>query len=407
MKKYLLITAVCWTFGSLAQMGVDTYDSVVYHHVVGVDGFGDYGASALQNGVANKFVFGGFIDSTTKNNSFNRHRGVNRIGVVANGEVYYRNYDARILKNKEWGFEIVAAANYFGGALYTRDMFGLGMYGNLNYVGDTLSMSGMNISFTGMQKVGFGLIDVKTKSSVRLNLYNISSRFDADFRDLELIQSEDGYEMTLVMDGEVEMSQSAKFNQGFGAGVDVDIRIPISWVNEREARLQFKAENIGFGYMYEPQKRYNFDTTITFDGFRFNQLVSENGYFSDSLSLLDTLGINSSETKSGFLLPGYIQIGKMIDRNADYKLQSFFGVRIYPTLIYSPFAFAGVDYKFTDHVRAGLSVSYGGFSGVRVGAYGQFNWDRFGFGLGSDNFSGFMRSGGNGTSLYASAVCRF
>ena len=407
MKGILVLIVSLSAFVSKAQMNSDVYDTVSYHHEIGLNGLGDYGATSIRNGVTNRFVLGGMITNEIKDASLSRHGGVNRFGLNAGGNVYYRNGQTHIFKKKNLGYEIAAGTNYFGGVLYARDMFGLAMYGNQNYIGDTMLMSGMNINFTAMQKIGFGLFDPASKSSARLNLYNISSRLSGSFRDLEIIQSEDGYEMEVVMDGEFEMAQSSNFNQGFGVGVDLDFRIPIGWINEHEAQIQFKAENIGFGYMYEAQKRYSFDTTISFQGFSFDDLIGENSIFGDSINILDTLGIRSEDVKSGFVLPGYIQVGKMIDQNADYNLQSFFGIRIYPTLIFSPFAYAGIDYRFSQHIHAGASVSYGGFSGLRVGAYGQFNWEQIGFGIGSDNFSGFMRAGGNGTSLYLRAVCRF
>lgn len=394
-------------FGAFGQMYMDQSDSTVFGQEVGVKSIGDYGASAVLNGITNKFFIGGFIDSTMKDNSLSRHSGVNRIGVNAGGEVYYRNANKKIFKNKDWGYEISAGVNYFGGALYGKDAFGLIFFGNQSYVGDTMNLSGMDVSFTAMQKVGFGFYDVKSKSSVRLNLFNISSRLNADFRDFEVQQSMDGQELTLVMDGDVTVGQSSQFNQGFGVGLDFDFRIPISWVKGDDAYIQFKSQNLGFGYMYEAQKKYSFDTTIVFDGFRFEQLISENGYFSDSISMLDTLGIRSEDVNSLFLLPGFIQVSKMVDNNSEKQLQSFFGLRVYPSLIFSPLGFAGADYRFNEHIHAGASVTFGGFSGLRFGAYGQFNWSKFGLGVGSDNFSGFMRQGGNGTSLYLNAVCRF
>ena len=97
--------------------------------------------------------------------------------------------------------------------------------------------------------------------------------------------------------------------------------------------------------MNESQKRYSFDTTILYTGFEFSDLIGDNAILSDSINLLDTLGIASSDVNPVFMLPGYLQVGKMIDRNSSYKLQSFFGIRLYPTLIYSPYVFAGVNYK--------------------------------------------------------------
>jgi len=407
MKNWLFLFFVLIGFGVQAQMYMDQSDSTVYGQEVGIYGIGDYGASAMQNGVANRMVLGGFIDSTVKNASMSRHSGVNRVGFNATGQIYYRNSNKRIFKKRDWGFEVVAGADYFGGALYGRDAFGLAFFGNQSYIGDTLNLSGLDASFTGMQKIGFGLFDVKSKSGVRFNIYNISSRFNADFRDFEILQSADGQELSIRMDGDVQVGQSARFNQGIGAGFDFDFRVPISWVKGNNAFLQVKGQNVGFGYMYEAQRQYNFDTTITFDGFRFEQLVAENGYFSDSISILDTLGIRSSDANPVFLLPGFIQVSKMVDRNSEQKLQSFFGLRVYPSLIFSPLGFAGADYRFNEHIHAGASVTFGGFTGLRFGAYGQFNWDRFGLGIGSDNLSGFARSGGNGTSLFLNAVCRF
>ncbi|XOV67265.1 MAG: hypothetical protein ACFHU9_16740 [Fluviicola sp.] len=407
MKIAAVLLLGALSFGANAQMYMDQSDTTSIQNEVGVKSIGDYGATAVQNGVTNRMFLGGFIDSTLKENSLSRHTAVNRIGVNAGGEIYYRNANQKLFKNKNWGYEISAGVNYFGGALYGRDAFDLVFFGNQNYIGDTMNLSGLDASFTAMQKIGFGFFDNKSKSSVRLNLYNISSRIDADFRDFEIMQSEDGQELTLRMDGDVTVGQSAQFNQGFGVGVDFDFRIPISWVKGDDAYLQFKSQNLGFAYMYEPQSRYSFDTTIVFDGFRFEQLVAESGYFSDSISILDTLGIRSQDVNSVFLLPGFIQVSKMVDNNSDKQLQSFFGLRVYPTLIFSPLGFAGADYRFNDHIHAGASVTFGGFAGLRFGAYGQFNWDKFGLGVGSDNFSGFMRSGGNGTSMYLNAVCRF
>ena len=407
MRIVTLLLFGLLSFGASAQMYMDQSDSTIYENEVGVKTIGDYGATAVQNGVANRMFLGGFIDSTMKGNSLSRHSVVNRIGVNSSGEIYYRNSQKKLFKKKDWGYEISAGVNYFGGAIYGRDAFGLLFFGNQDYIGDTMVLSGMDANFTAMQKIGFGLYDVKSKSSVRLNLYNINSRIDADFRDFELQQSADGQELTLMMDGDVTMGKSSKFNQGFGVGVDFDFRIPISWVKGDNAYLQFKAQNLGFGYMYEAQKKYSFDTTIVFDGFRFDQLISENGYFNDSISILDTLGIRSQDVNSTFLLPGFIQVSKMVDKQSEKQLQSFFGLRVYPSLIFSPLGFAGADYRFNEHVHAGASVTFGGFSGLRFGAYGQFNWEKFGLGVGSDNFSGFMRAGGNGTSMYLNAVCRF
>jgi hypothetical protein len=396
----LLIASSSWS-----QMQINSYDSTEYNHQFILSGNGDYSASGIENAIASKFVRGGFIDNEMKDASFDKHGAINRIGVDLSGELIYRNFKKKIFKKRDWGMQFQAGYYTFGGALYSRDLFGLAFYGNERYVGDTMSMSGTDLSLVAFQKVGFGFVDAKSKSSVIFNLYNISTRVSADFRDFEIAQTADGMNVDLLMDGEVEMGQNKKFSQGVGFGVDVDFRLTVAWYKKRDAKIQFMAKNIGFGYMHESQKRYSFDTTFNFSGFKFEQIIGDNAILSDSINLLDTIGIHSTDVNPVFMLPGYLQVGKMIDNNSEYKLQSFFGVRVYPSLIYSPYIFAGANYKPLDWLNVGASVSYGGFAGLRAGLYSNLSFDKFKMGLGTDNFIGMVSKRGNGQSLYLKLQC--
>ncbi|NRA12343.1 MAG: hypothetical protein HRT57_10350, partial [Crocinitomicaceae bacterium] len=355
--------------------------------------------------IISKFIKGGFIDDQMKDASFDKHGAINRIGGELSGEIIYRNYGTKIFKNKNWGMQFQGGYYTFGGALYSNDLFGLVFYGNERYLGDTISMSGTDLSMVSFQKIGFGLVDAESKSSVIFNLYNISNRVSGDFRDLEIAQTTDGMNVDLLMDGVVEMSQNSKFSQGIGFGFDTDFRLTVAWYKDRDAKIQFIAKNFGFGYMHESQKRYSFDTTFSYSGFDFEQIIGDNAILNDSVNVLDTLGIQSTESNPFFILPGYLQVGKMIDNNSEYKLQSFFGVRVYPTLIYSPYIFAGANYKPLDWLNVGASVSFGGFAGFKAGLYSNLTWDKFKMGIGTDNFIGMVSKKGNGQSLYLKLQC--
>ena len=390
---------------SWSQMQTNSYDSIEYNHQIILNGTCDYSASGIENGITSKFVRGGIIDDQMKDASFDKHGAINRVGVDLSGELIYRNFRTKIFKNKNWGMQFQGGYYTFGGALYSKDLYGLAFYGNEGYVDDTMNMSGSDLSLVSFQKIGFGLVDAKSKSSVILNVYNISNRVSVDFRDLEIAQSADGMNVDLLMDGEVEMGQNNKFSQGIGFGFDVDFRLTVAWYKKRDAKIQFMAKNIGFGYMHESQKRYSFDTTFNYSGFKFEQIIGDNAILADSINLLDTLGIHSIDVNPVFMLPGYLQVGKMIDNNSEYKLQSFFGVRVYPSLIYSPYIFAGANYKPLDWLNVGASVSYGGFAGLRAGLYSNLSFDKFKMGIGTDNFIGIVSKKGNGQSLYLKLQC--
>lgn len=406
-KQFLasVIATVIIAGGSWSQMQIDFYDSLEYKHQIILNGNLDFSSSAIQNDITSKFYKGGFIDEQMKDNSFDRHKAINRAGADIGGELIYRIFTKKVFKNKNWGMQVQLGYHNFGGILYSDDLFGLAFYGNERYLGDTISMSGTDLSLVSFQKIGFGFIDAKTKSSVSFNYYNISDRISGNFRDLEVMQTADGSDVNIVMDGEVEMGQSESFNQGIGFGFDVDMRMNVSWYKEREAKFQFLARNVGFGYMNQNQKRYSFDTTIYYSGFQFSDIIGDNAIVTDSVNLLDTLGINSTEVNPVFMLPGFVQVGKMVDRNSEYKVQAFFGIRVYPTLIYNPYVFAGIDYRPLDWLNIGASLSYGGFAKFKAGLYAGLGWDKFQAGFGTDNMIGVVSKKGNGQSLYIKLKC--
>jgi len=401
VNKIVFSLALLFSQSIVAQLLPISYDTLEIEHELIINGGVDYYSSAIEKDITSKFIRGGFIDQAMKDRSFSKHGAVNRLGGIGLGSIEYRNYNKRIFKKKNWGYVIKGSYDAFFGALYSKGLFGLAMYGNEQYRGETIDGSGTNLSMTTYQKIGFGLIDSKTKSSVSLNVYNVNNRMTAQMRKFELTQDLAGDNIELVLDGEISTANSNKFNQGIGFGVDVDFKLPISYgKNNSTAFVQFQAQNIGFAYMYEKQKVYRLDTTFTFSGLEFNQLVGDDSFFGDSLSLLDSLGVTSSLKNKTVMLPGFIQVGKIVDEHSTKKLQSFFGLRLYPTLIYSPFIYAGANYKPLEWLNVGANVSYGGFGKFKTGLYSSVRFSNYSIGLATENLIGFFSKKANGESLF-------
>lgn len=394
---------------SFAQILPIGHDTLIYKHQVTLSGGFDYSGNSVQRAITSKFLRGGEITEDLKDASFAKHRSVNRIGGALSGELNYAAYDVRLFK--DWGLNIKAGYDLFGGLIYSKDFFGLAFYGNQRFLGDTLSMSGMNATLTSFQKFGVGIINAKSKASVTLNFYNIDNHFDAHFRTLELIQDESGDSFSVEMDGEVEIPKNSQMNQGFGVGIDVDFRLPIAWGAENTAYVQFQAKNIGVGFSSQPYKRYYTDTTIAFDGFTFDQLIGDNSFLGDTSisvnSVMDSIGIYSNNFRPTYLLPGFIQIAKIVDDHYEGKFQPFFGVRLYPTLIYSPMVFGGLDYKPVEKLRVGASLSFGGFAGLRGGLYAHTDLGKWNIGLSTETISGLVSQKAPGQSVYLRIGCAF
>lgn len=404
MNKLIVIFLFSFSFlnGSIAfsQLIPENYDTLKLSHELIIRGNADYFGTAIQNDMLSKFIRGGNITEDIKNNSLDHHKAINRIGGIGDAEIEYRNYDKHLFKKKDWGFNVKVGYSIFAGLLYSKDLFGGIFYGNDRYQGETMDFSGTKLSYMNFQKVGIGLIDAKSKSSVTLNFYNVSDRFSGEINEAQIFQHEDGSAIDVVLDGEFEMKRNLKFNQGIGIGLDADFKIPVNWIKDRKAFIQFKVQDVGVAYMYEKQKVYSIDTSFTFTGLQINDLIGENAIFNESFDILDTLGLKSTEKNRTVLLPGYIQAAKMVDDLQDHKWQSFFGVRVYTTLLYNPYVFGGIDFKAAKWLHIGASVSYGGFGKLRGGLYAGAKFGNYSIGLSSENVMGwFSKKNSSGQSL--------
>ena len=177
MKNLLIIALI--SLSSLkvtAQLLPQYYDTILHNQEFILSGGLEYSSSSINSDMIAVFRKGGFIDESMKEASFDKHKAINRLGIIGLSEFEYRNYTKKIFKNKPWGFIIKGGYNVFGGLLYAKDLYGLAFYGNERYIGDTMDMSGSSASLTSYQKVGFGLIHPTSKSSVTFNVYNISDK---------------------------------------------------------------------------------------------------------------------------------------------------------------------------------------------------------------------------------------
>lgn len=406
MKNLLIISLI--TLSSLkvsAQILPQYYDTLLHNQEFILSGGLEYSSSSINGDMLSAFTRGGFVNESMKDASFDKHKAINRLGLIGFSEFEYRNYTKKIFKNKPWGFVIKGGYNAFGGLLYSKDLFGLAFYGNERYIGETMDMSGSSATFISYQKVGFGFIHPTSKSSITFNVYNVSDKISGNFHTLEIMQSVTGDSVTVIADGDVQLKDNLKFTQGIGFGFDFDLKFAIDWQNEKEAYIQVLARDIGVTYMYEDQLSYSIDTTILYTGLEFSQIVGDNSLFSDNVDLLDSLGVRESSKNSLAILPGFIQVSKIVDSQQESKLQSFFGVRLYSTLLYSPFVFIGLDYRPLDWLNVGASVSFGGLSGFKAGLYASGKKEKWSLGLGTENIIGFVSKRGNGQSIYLRLGC--
>ncbi|MFN5844118.1 MAG: hypothetical protein ACK46O_00275, partial [Flavobacteriia bacterium] len=340
----------------------------------------------------------GHISDEIKDGSFENHNGINRFGGDASAEFEYRNCKADLFGKENFGFTLKAGYYNYLSVLYSKDLFGLAFYGNERYLGQQVDFSGSRFTAIFFQKVGFGLIDKRSGSSLSLNYYSISNFAEAQLRDGLLYQNSDADSVTLVADGFFDQATNSGYFKGHGFGLDADIRFPVSFRNDKTSYIQILMKNAGVAFFSEPVRRFSANTTFNYTGFTFEQIYGDNAVI-DDINVLDTLGFDSLTVKKYRILPGFIQVGKIIDEMDTSRFQGYYGVRMYTTLSYAPMVYAGVHLKATENWGFGLNAGYGGYTQFRLGLYAQAKIKEFSFGLASEDLIGIISKNGRGASF--------
>ena len=396
-----------FTFSLLVGLGLQAQhalpiqmDTSIIKSEITAFGIVDYSGTSIQTDMSDKLLFGGFIEAGVKDASMDKHKIHNKFGLELGAEIDYKRYNLGSFLKGKYGAYIRAGTGIYSSASYTDDFFGLAFFGNKRYLGDTARFSGTEVNLVNFQKIGFGLISKGMKSSLGVNFYNITNYAEGFVRFGELSSDSSGSSINLDLDSRFQSTNSAKFNKGWGIGFDGDFRFKAQWINETEAFFQAQFKNIGLMNINAVDV-YTVDSSYSFSGFKFNQLFGDNAVSFDSQEeIMDSLGVSKSTRSITTFLPGFVQIGKIVDQHSQLALQSFFGVRLYTTLAYNPLIYGGAEYKVYPWMKVGLQALYGGFSKFRVGFYTQYSHKNMYLGIGSENLIGALSKKGSGQSIH-------
>jgi len=375
------------------------YDTSSRKQEIILNGSIELSATAISNSVITYFINGGEIPLGVRQENYDKHEGLNRAGFMFNSEIEYRNYSVNLFKKKPWGIVVKAGVYSLGSSRYTDGVFGVAFLGNEPFLGQKVNLSNSNFSFLSAHKLGFGLIDPKTKSSVTLNIYGIRNYSSVVLNEASLIQDEDGFNAEIVLNGTVETLARNTFYKGIGVGLDANFILPATMFN-RVSYIQFQVQNLGVGFLTGNKVQYEMDTTIQFTGYEINELVGDNSITNGNATLLNEIGLRQDTVAARpIAIPFTVQIGKIIDEQNTRRFQSFFGFRAFYQKGAIPQVYAGVQHRATDWLRIGASASYGGFSKLRIGLYANAVFKSFNAGIGTNNLIGLVSKKGLGQAF--------
>lgn len=397
MKIGALLFAMVFVTSAFGQSMPMIYDTLeTRKQEVVLDGAGQLSSTAVSNSLFNFFIKGGEIPENVRSDNYNQHNDLNRVGVIAQGELSYINYTVRPFEKKNWGILVKAGTLTTVSSRYRSGLFGLAFLGNEPFLGTTIDLSNSTATYIGAHKLGFGFIDLKSKSSVNLNVYGITNYNHGYLNNSSLTQDAQGYNAEVILNGQFEKTSRSTYFKGLGVGVDANFILPIDAFSKR-SYIQFQVQNLGVAFLIHKVVRYSMDTIIQFNGFEINDFVGDGAIVNNGTSVFDAIGLkNDTITADPIALPFSIQVAKIIDEHSSNLLQSYYGIQAYYQKGAIPMVYAGLQVKPIEWFRFGASVSYGGFAKFRGGLYVQAVMKKINLGIATTNIVGMVSKKGFG-----------
>lgn len=393
MRQIVVLIIFFFTFSTVkAQNFLPLYyDTLQRNQDVNVFASGEFATSSISNQLTKYFVFGGEIPNEMIEKTAENHKALNRIGFYTDPVIEYANYNVKPFKSRNWGIMIKAGMFYSGASRYRSGLFGLMFRGNEPYLGSEIDLSNMVAGMTAAHKIGFGLIDGKSKSSVTLNVYGITDHFSSYLSDAAFKQDESGFDAELMLNGRADVATGA-FYKGIGVGIDANLFFKVG-PDEKPSYLQFSIQNLGVGFLSRNVARYSMDTTLYHNGFTISELTNGETIFAEGKNIADELGLKQDTVSKTIALPFTVRIGKIIDEHNTKPFQMFYGGHVYVQNGALPMLYLGGHYRSKRWFRMGVGISYGGFTGFRANLYAQGAWKQFNIGLSTSDVAGMIGVG--------------
>lgn len=375
------------------------YDTIVTNGEVLLNGNAFYHASDIENRITNRLIFGGEITEDMIDESYSMESTFQSIGGKAAVDLsFFSPWSFSEKRNHlKWYFNLGSynqlAANYSNG------LYELAFYGNDHPKGKSMNLASNSGFFVAYDKIGAGLYNEKTRSAFSLNVIGIRNFTAASSGRGYFNTGTNGEYIDLQLDGSFTQNNSKTFYNGVGLTIDFDYYLHIQDNSLLNGFVQFSGKNIGFAVA----NKADFTSVRIeeyFQGFTFEELFN---IFGDGANLEEdfkaAIGYENRKSSPVFLMPGYIQIGKVVDNIYNDKFQPFFGLRAYTTMGYKPMVYLGGNYNFTDFFHLGAQASIGGFGGFRTGLYTGLKKEQYQLNIGTEDVLGFLTESSFGKSL--------
>ena len=367
-----------------------------------IDTYGHYNSTGVKRQITDAFLYGDLIDSSHIQTTLSRLGKRNTFGLNMGMNAQWQTPWLLSKDANKWGSSyrlvIGAGVHQFGGIQFSKDLFGLVFRGGLPYLSDTLDLSGLKVEATTFTKIGFGLVNHLTQSSLLVHFVGVQNHLSAFMNAATWYQDASTAQIDLALNGQAQINASN--TMAYGLALDLDYRFGSAEYDEAPQQFQLLVQNFGIARTKQTTE-YSLDGALQYAGY---SLAAWQQTSLDELAtgFLDSLGYEKNSAQKWIFLPAQIQLAKVCDWERPNRIEAYYGAQFILRQTYIPFVYAGAHFKVKKAWQTGVGMAYGGFGGLRAQAYSAIRFKRSQLLLRSDNIA--LQKG---ASLYLQFRCDF
>ncbi len=396
MMKFTIVTlfAFCSVF-AVAQYNSEFLNFEKTGRSISLNAEYEFGSNGIYNSFVNKFLYGGFIDTKTKDASDKNMRQLNVLGANM-------NYDLSVFfgRNSKYSYLIGFKDQRIFNSSFTKDFYELTFYGNKPYLDETKNLSGSSINSLRFQELKLGFIwhkiDTTAKVGMSVSILKGQQLFYIRAKEgSSLYTNSDGTELTFNSNFNMALSDTTQRKNpfaftGLGASADIFFETPYKSRVGKGSVLTVNANNIGFLHWDDNSVQYSSDSTFNFSGYKIDNILDLQDSTLAAINRDSIIKTTTNARKESFNvnIPTNLLIINKIRFTDKFVLGT--GFRYLFNSNFKPYFFTDAEYEFTPKITGTLHIAYGGYSKLNIGLAFAYNSPNWYIKLGSNSLQGYV-----------------
>ncbi|MBW6482711.1 MAG: hypothetical protein K0B10_06585 [Vicingaceae bacterium] len=375
MKKLILIISCCFlgVYGN-AQYNNQFFEDTMQRLTISSEMYYNYGSNVMSSEMLNKFIFGGKIDKTIKNDAYNNLSNNNRLG----GDLEYHlnvaiPFDTLAGKTNV-SLILGLSQKEHADSKFSSDLFRFTFDGNKQFAGKIINIGNTDFSYFKYQQVNIGFISHKKKQGKMetegaiVSFIKAQENLEIDLNKGTLFTEEYGREIDLTLDYTFYRSDTNHTGIGAFNGYGVSTEYFKQLYLKNGDKIYLNLKDVGFVYWNKKSINYQTYGSYHFEGIEVDNIFDLNDSILNTISkdsLIENIGSAKQKQGETKLLPTSFTIDYTKYINEKWQFNGGIYYKIFAN--YFPLFYTNTSYFVTPNFITRVHLSYGGYGKLNLG----------------------------------------